>query len=124
MSNQLATSGPRDAKSDNKSKERIAVDPFRLTPFAALLQVFPWAVLTCLILWRMTLRRGVPPLGLRWILLSLLLWLTASAVFLLLQDVLGATGRNENLLILGGVLAGYGLTDLCVKVFLRRSGSR
>lgn len=92
-----------------------------LLPVAAFLQVLPWAALTCMVLWRMTTKRGVKPLGSWWALLLLLLWSTASATFLLLQDALGASGRNENLLILGGVLAGYGVADLCVRIFWERT---
>jgi hypothetical protein len=94
---------------------------FSLTPVAALLQVLPWSALVCALLWRMTVSRRVRPLGYRWALLLVVLWITASAVFLVLQDALGASGRNENLLILAGVLVGYGVADLCVRIFWERS---
>jgi hypothetical protein len=93
-----------------------------LTPLAALLQMLPWASLMCAVLWAMAARRSGHHLGPRWALILLLLWLTATAVFLLLQDALGANGHNENLLILAGVLVGYGLADLCVRVFWERNG--
>jgi len=100
------------------------MDNAPLATIAALLQVLPWSALTCAVLWRMTTRRGVRPLGFRWALLLLMLWITASAVFLLLQDALGASGRNENVFILAGVLAGYGVTDLCVRAFWERTSGR
>jgi hypothetical protein len=106
----------------NNSGWQAEVDAFRLGPIAALLQVLPWAALTSAVLWRMIVLRSSRSLGYRWILVLLLLWLTASAVFLVLQDVLGASGYNENLLILGGVLAGYGVADLCVRVLWERAG--
>jgi len=92
-----------------------------LGPIAALLQVLPWAGLTCAVLWGLSARRDMRPLGYRWPLLFLLLWITASAVFLLLQDGLGASGRNENLLILAGVLVGFGVCKLCLRVFWERT---
>jgi hypothetical protein len=91
-----------------------------LAPIAALLQVLPWAALTCAVLWGTVAKRKRKPLGLRWLLLLLLLWVTATAVFLVLQDAFDASGRNENLFILAGVLAGYALANFCVRVFWER----
>jgi hypothetical protein len=86
--------------------------------------MLPWSALLCVLLWQLAARRGVKASAPRWALMLLLLWITATAVFLLLQDALGATGSNENLLILAGVLVGYGLADLCVRVFWERNGKR
>jgi len=88
-----------------------------LAPIDALLQTLPWSALTCVVLSWTTGKRRVRPLGLRWGLLLLVIWSVTTTVFLLLQYLLGSTGRSEVVFLVLGTPLGYGLADLCVRRF-------
>lgn len=91
-----------------------------LGPLAALLQALPWSALTCLVLSWTTSKRGVGRLGLRWVLLLLLVWAVTTSVFLILQHLLGSSGRSEVVFLLLGTPVGYGLADFCVRRYWER----
>jgi len=93
------------------------MDTAPLGPIAAILEALPWSALTCLVLSWTTAKRRVKPLGLRWALLLLLVWAVTSGVFLILQQLLGASGRSEVVFLLLGTPVGYGLADFCVRRF-------
>jgi len=96
------------------------MDSAPLAPLVALFQVLPWAALTCVILSWTTAKRKVPPLRLRWAVLFVLVWLLMFAVFLLLQYLLGASGRSQVVFMLVGAPVGYAAADLCVRSFWER----
>jgi hypothetical protein len=96
------------------------MDTAPLAPFAALFQVLPWAALTCVVLSWTTAKRKVPPLRLRWAFLLLLVRLLMFVVFLLLQYLIGASGRSEVAFLLVGAPVGYAVADLCVRRFWER----
>ena len=100
------------------------MSPEPLDPIAALLEVLPWSALTCLVLSWTTAKRRVPPLGLRWGLLLLLVWFVVYVVFMCLQYLLGASGRSEVVFLLLGTPLGYGLADFCVRRFWERGARR
>jgi len=91
-----------------------------LAPLAALFNVLPWSALTCVVLSWTTAKRKVKPLGLRWGILLLVIWVIMSAVFLLLQHFSDTSDRSEVVFMFLGAPAGYVVADLCVRRFWER----